>query len=576
MLTRLTIRRFKKLTDVSFALGQSVVIIGPNNSGKSTVFQALCLWEIGVTNFLAASARRDLNPKGYVTINRKDLLNSPIADARLLWKDRKVISKTKAGKTEHIKLEVELEGVWNGQAWACRAEFTFSNTESLTCRVVSGLAGMRAMYGQEQGIRFGFLQPMSGISTTEDKLPAGAIDRRLGEGKTAEVLRNICYGVLYPDDAGPSAAGTARWQKLTETIKSLFGAELCEPEFIRATGTIELEYREHNIKYDVSAGGRGFQQTLLLLAYMLAHPRTVVLLDEPDAHLEVLRQRKIYHVITQFAADTGTQLLMASHSEVVLNEAAATARVVALLDSVAVELNPEADRRTRKDSLTHFRRVLTDMGWERFYLARQRGHVLYLEGSTDLQMLIGLAERLHHPVAQLLGMANVHYTAGNQPGTAVQDFATLREFLPDLKGLALFDKLNRTDLDQLPGPQVVCWQWRELENYFVRPAVLLKYAASLAATEGVGPVELLVKSMQTAMEEVTPPRSLRDPEHEWWQTTKLTDDWLDVVLPDFFKKIDQRQSFFKRDYHQLIAFAEVNDIPSEVGEKLAMVAAVLA
>ena len=184
MLTRLTIRRFKKLTDVSFALGQSVVIIGPNNSGKSTVFQALCLWEIGVTNFLAALARRDLNPKGYVTINRKDLLNSPIADARLLWKDRKVIDKTKA-KTEHVKLEVELEGVWKSESWVCRAEFTFANTESLTCRVVTGLAEIKAMYEQGQGVRFGFLQPMSGISTTEDKLPIGAIDRRLGYVKTA-------------------------------------------------------------------------------------------------------------------------------------------------------------------------------------------------------------------------------------------------------------------------------------------------------------------------------------------------------------------------------------------------------
>jgi predicted ATPase len=57
MITRLTIHHFKKLESISFALSQSVVVVGPNNSGKSTIFQALCLWEIGVTNYIQAKER---------------------------------------------------------------------------------------------------------------------------------------------------------------------------------------------------------------------------------------------------------------------------------------------------------------------------------------------------------------------------------------------------------------------------------------------------------------------------------------------------------------------------------------
>ncbi|MFZ2616532.1 MAG: AAA family ATPase, partial [Anaerolineae bacterium] len=41
MLTNIHIRNFKKLDDVSFELGKSVVLIGPNNSGKTTALQAL-------------------------------------------------------------------------------------------------------------------------------------------------------------------------------------------------------------------------------------------------------------------------------------------------------------------------------------------------------------------------------------------------------------------------------------------------------------------------------------------------------------------------------------------------------
>ena len=48
MLTRLQIKNFKMLTDCEIELGDSVVFIGPNNSGKSTALQAIALWNIGV------------------------------------------------------------------------------------------------------------------------------------------------------------------------------------------------------------------------------------------------------------------------------------------------------------------------------------------------------------------------------------------------------------------------------------------------------------------------------------------------------------------------------------------------
>lgn len=48
MLTRLRIRNFKRFEDVTIELGNPVVFIGPNNSGKSTALQALALWKRGM------------------------------------------------------------------------------------------------------------------------------------------------------------------------------------------------------------------------------------------------------------------------------------------------------------------------------------------------------------------------------------------------------------------------------------------------------------------------------------------------------------------------------------------------
>ena len=48
MLTKLHVRNFKRCAAIEFDLERSVVLIGPNNSGKTTALQALALWELGL------------------------------------------------------------------------------------------------------------------------------------------------------------------------------------------------------------------------------------------------------------------------------------------------------------------------------------------------------------------------------------------------------------------------------------------------------------------------------------------------------------------------------------------------
>jgi AAA15 family ATPase/GTPase len=563
MITKVTINNFKKLELVSFNLAQSVVVIGPNNSGKSTIFQALCMWEIGVTSFIQSYQKGDLNSRGAATINRKDLLNSPIADARFLWRNRKVTYKNEQGHTKHIKLEVELQGEDNGAAWVCKAEFEFSNTESFSCRVTSGLKEIIELYNSDKGIHFGFLQPMSGMSTNEDKLTQGSIERKLGEGKTAEVLRNICFEILYPDTPHPKGYDPEeKWEKLRKGVKSMFGADLLKPEFIKATGIIQLEYTDDGIRYDISSAGRGFQQTLLLLAYMYANPNTILLLDEPDAHLEVIRQREAFQLINDIANDMNSQLIVASHSEVVLEEAAEASKVVAIIENQIFELNEASSAQ----KLRSIKKALTEIGWEKYYLAKSRKHVLYLEGSTDLQMLQCFALKLNHPVEPLLRGANVQYTSDNVPGTAINNFASLKEIFPELKGLALFD--NLPNLQENPKLKIICWAKRELENYFAKPAVLIQHARLLANKHKIFTSKQLEEAMNKAITETTVPIYLKDLNRDWWRRTKLSDEWLDIIFPEFYKILNLPQGFYKRHYYQLIHLTKKEEIDKEIVEKL--------
>lgn len=559
MITNVLLHNFKKLERISFPLAESVAIIGPNNSGKSTIFQALCLWEIGVINFISAKKQGKLSENGTVILNRKDLANVPIEEVRFLWTNTKTTAKNADGSSEDIVLFIELEGENNGKTWKCKADFYYENAESFSCKITSGLDDIMDLYDNDAGIRFGFLQPMSGIASSEDKLTQGSIDRKLGEGKTAEIIRNICYEILYPELAvHHGASAQEKWESLCGIVKELFGVALQKPEYIKATGLIHLEYIENGVKYDISSGGRGFLQTLLLFAYMLAKPRVVFLLDEPDAHLEVIRQREIFQRINRFANEHNAQAIIASHSEVLLDEAAEASKVIALIENRIIELN--------KISAKNIRKSLTEIGWEKYYLARSKGHVLYLEGSSDLQMLLYFAHKLQHKAESFLRVANVDYTGDNVPNTAVRKFVPLQEVFPQLKGLALFD--NLPNLTPNPKLNIICWRRRELENYFARPDLLLSFAQSLAEKFPNYTEEALRELMAQTIQNYTTPAYLKDLEHDWWNTAKLSDDWLDAVFADFYKTINVPQDFYKRDYYRLVSLMKKEDVPKEIAEKL--------
>ena len=472
MLTRLAVRNFKLFEEIELDLGQQVVLTGPNNSGKTTVFQALALWDVGLKRWLekrGAGAIPSKRPG--VTVNRRDLIALPVPTAKLLWRDLHTHTGSRyedgRQRTEHVRIEIVVDGI----DWSCGFEFDYANEESFYCRPLRQENGERMPVPEAaRDVRVAYLPPMSGLAANETRLDQGAINVRLGEGRTAEVLRNLCYRILEEED------GDARWRRLDERIHKLFGSRLDEPKYIAERGEISMTYRTHDgLQLDLSACGRGQQQTMLLLAHMAANPGSVLLLDEPDAHLEILRQRQIYQVLSETADETRSQIIAASHSEVMLNEAAGRDVLIAFVG--------KPHRLDNRGS--QVAKALKDIGFEHYVQAEKTGWVLYLEGATDLAILRALARRLEHPAVELLEAPYVHYVA-NQPRKAREHFHGLREAKPNLRGIAIYDRLDPPPQADPNLPQLT-WRQRELENYLCRREVLLDFAQSEGTRHG-GPL----------------------------------------------------------------------------------------
>ena len=565
MLTKLTIRNFKRFEDVEVDLGKSVVLIGPNNSGKTTALQALALWELGLRRWTEKRQGKStaLQRQG-VAINRRDLVALPVPTANLLWRDlhvRNVERQAGKPKTQNVRVDILVEGITDDQAWSRGLEFDCANEESFYCRPLRLDDGKQpermAIPELATKAKVALLPPMSGLTDREFIKQPGEIGVLIGQGQTAQVLRNLCYRVCWPGDS--AAKPSSDWVALTEQLSRLFGVKLLLPKFIAERSEIVMGYEEKSgTRLDLSSSGRGLQQTLLILAHIYANPRTVLLLDEPDAHLEVLRQRQTYQLINDLAEEKGSQIIAASHSEVVLAEAANRGTVVAFVGKPHL-LN---------DRGSQVMKALTELGWDQYYQAEQTGWVLYVEDATDLAILKAFARILGHPAQRCLEMPFVHYVTTNLPQRSRDHFNGLREAKNDLVGIALFDRLERA---LQPGANLneIMWAKREIENYFCTREVLRAWAVHDVADDLFGVAERAThqQAMEKAITEVTHLLEI-DEKSPWSPDVKATDEVLDRIFRVFFKQINLPLSFSKRDYHLLAGFLSKQQIDQEVVEKL--------
>lgn len=475
LLHYLEIQNFKRFGDRQrIELDHPAVLIGPNNCGKTSAIQALALWSQAVRTWYDVRRASSAKERPSVPLNRLNIVAVPVQRTRFFWHNSKV---------QGVELSLTAGVEVKGQVRPLTMRFTRPGDEVIYCSPDEASMQDMELIEKAASINVELLYPMSGLETEEPVLQPGRIDVLLGQGQTAQVLRNLCLIVERnsPDD----------WRKISGLMERLFHVKLGRPQET-ARGAIELHYAQTGVKdpLDVALSGRGFQQMLLIFSYLYSHKRSVLLVDEPDAHLEILRQKQVYILLREIAAENGSQVVMVTHSEVILDEA--------LDKNLTLLVEGQADDLAQK---TEIRNSLKHFGAAHYVKARERGYVLYVEGGTDVDILRAFAERIDHPVKDIWDeRVNSFYVQNNYPESSVDSelerveggfgvtpsahFNGLRKLLADLRGLAILDNdgWGRTESDD--GALKVCyWKRYEVENYFVTPDLLRKFA--LAAFSGL-------------------------------------------------------------------------------------------
>ncbi len=545
MIHSIRIRGFKRFEDVEFRLPGHVVLAGPNNTGKTTVLQAVASWALALRRWRELN---DFNPRqGYAKapIARQAFSAVPLRSFDFLWKDRRY--------REQIEIELRHD------AWSVTMEFIPDSTEQIYVRPTAN-ASRETL--QNLDLRAVYVPSMTGLGIDEPHFRMPKIEQLLGLGRPGEVLRNLLAEASNDEES---------WVRIQESIEKLFGYELLPPD--TSTAHILSEYRVAGTtspQFDIASAGSGFQQVLMLLVLMNTRPGALLLLDEPDAHLHVILQDAIYHELRAVAYQFRSQLIIATHSEVVINSVEPR-ELYAVLD----EPRRIADN-AAKSRLVSSLRVLSNAD---VMQACNASGILYVEDYTDINILRAWAAQLGHRAEKLLSAEimwkpMVVQAQEGRPGIKAQDhFQALKLIRNDqnhLPGLMLLDGDARREIGDTPitgsGLQRLRWRRYEIESYLVHPDSLARFVEHIG---GTGAAALHVEDLLAYWRNNFPPAIVQAPlgDHDYLNATKARRNLLPPLLAEAGVQDDGHALPYTR-YHEIAAQMLPEEIHPEVVEKL--------
>ena len=577
--------------NITIDFSEPSVIIGPNNSGKTSVLQALAMWNMGIRTWFREKGQGKSKSKMGTSINRLNITQIPIQAAKYFWQNAFVRDAKNL-----VPLKISVGVMFGGKVQECTVVFKYFNAESIYCFPDEDSLNIDGLIAYAGELDVKILYPMSGIAREEPLIADGRIDVLVGQGQTSEVLRNICYKIVENDLKNQ----TNDWETVTDLMKRLFNIELLKPFFNVPQGTVELSYMIPEIaakknSLDIGLSGRGQQEMLLLIAYIHTHKKAILLLDEPDAHLEILRQKQVFSVLKHLSEKNGNQIIIATHSEVILQEASDN-NLVLLLDGEPINL-ADSSKKTIKAALK-------DYGLEHYYKAKISKAVVYIEGSTDLEILRAFAVKLKHNAANMLDdKIFSYYIQDNEPlksltneinvasgyyKSAKNHFQAIQSCVPTLKGIGIFDNDNANRTDEVtPTLALLYWRRYEIENYLTFPYVIEDFVVDYFRKYSKTEIELgiirnkveeivnqtifleLLNSNQNAYDNYLKiSGELKKELFKTFLSNRKASNFLNICFGQISETFALPVMLNKANYYTLVKYLNPKDIEPEIIEKL--------
>lgn len=319
-LRNIKIERFKRLESIDFDLDGVNILVGGNNSGKSTIIQAV---HFAFTLFQSLTIANKWPPKEKksLTISPSELIYIPSEDPYSLGYGGRLLEDV--GK-------------------AIILYFTFSNGEEINLAVRKGritnlivepdnidfaksLSNLKSPYSI-------FSPGLAGVSRNEAFVSDGVLLRALARGDANIVLRNILHRLSQKTE----------WQSFIEDLSLIFPSVRLDVQFATEIDQyVTVDVIESNRRVPLDLAGTGLLQTIQILAYFHLFAPKIIILDEPDSHLHPNNQRLLCSLLSSLALEREVQVLITTHSRHVIDTMYNDAKLLWVKNGSVVPASPE-------------------------------------------------------------------------------------------------------------------------------------------------------------------------------------------------------------------------------------------
>lgn len=295
------LKRFRKFKDNDLIASDHNVLVGANNSGKTSILHALRLFFFAASGEFSGAAGSVKFHKRYVRLD--EIL--PVSDPAELWND------CVKGNTKDTGVIVEVE-FRNGLS----VEVSFTHRFGQV-HVDAGIPKNPHNFSADEvnttiGHKLAFIPGLVGILPQEPYVTPARRSAMSIEARYSEMYRSSLLHLNTTD-------GKAL-KRINKVLSKHLGVEIIEIKFDPDKDVyVDVKYSQGGVSLDLSNAGSGMLQVIQVLIYIYLHKPTLLLIDEPDAHLHPELQEKLGNVLKDVTKEMGAQLFVATHSPDVID-----------------------------------------------------------------------------------------------------------------------------------------------------------------------------------------------------------------------------------------------------------------
>ena len=456
-LLKLEIENFKCFQKFELKLQDFNVVIGVNNSGKTTILQALifghylirkCVWSDRNKLFSA-------NKTDYVF----DLI--PNMFVKDLWFNQK--TRGKGNTSVPIKIFLEYE---DDLKFGFEIHYRYGglNHKVVEIPAIISTKKMEGILSEPP-----LLIPAStGIIVHEEYRASGVRDFLISSGRSSELIRSFLYDIIMKGD------GITKEIELIRTkLRHVFGITDLKVEWNEATDPyMRTFYKEKGNTFDLVSGGSGFIQFIQILSKIYYRKSPIVIIDEPDAHLNPNLVYDMIRTLQDYAKEIQVQLIIATHSKDVLD--IVEPEQIFIIDSSLDESKTCDEAKKAAYEALNIELPSRDLAYLQMF-----NKVLLVEGSSDITLLQRFGTTLQEDFKSNLRNIFVLPIKGKDNFDAyVNFFNSLKQklsknievfFLRDRDALTDDDYKNKLQYYSSKVKKAVILKRNELESYLLLP-----------------------------------------------------------------------------------------------------------